>query len=103
MRLLLDEMHAPSVAALLRDRGHDAVAVKERADLIGLPDDDLLRAATADQRAVVTEDVKGFAVLHRRITGRSQQHAGLIFTHLAGSLAPSGTMRSCWPSPLPFS
>ena len=81
MRLLLDEMHAPSVAALLRDRGHDAVAVKERADLIGLPDDDLLRAATADQRAVVTEDVKGFAVLHRRITGRSQQHAGLIFTH----------------------
>ena len=36
MKLLLDEMHAPAVAARLRDRGHDAVAVKERADLIGL-------------------------------------------------------------------
>ena len=81
MKLLLDEMHAPSVAALLRDRGHDAVAVKERADLIGLPDDDLLRAATADQRAVVTEDVKGFAVLHRRVVAAGQRHAGLVFTH----------------------
>ena len=81
MKLLLDEMHAPSVAALLRDRGHDAVAVKERADLIGLPDDDLLRAATADQRAVVTEDVKGFAVLHQRLSAAGQRHSGLIFTH----------------------
>ena len=50
MKLLLDEMHAPSVAALLRDRGHDAVAVKERADLIGLPDDDLLRAGAQARR-----------------------------------------------------
>ena len=34
LKLLLDEMHAPSVAALLRDLGHEAVAVKER-DLPG--------------------------------------------------------------------
>lgn len=74
-------MHAPGVAALLRDRGHDAVAVKERADLIGQPDEDLLRAATAEGRAVVTENVKDFAVLHRRITAERQRHSGLVFTH----------------------
>ena len=43
MKLLLDEMHAPRVAARLRERGHDAVAVKERAELIGMSDEDLLR------------------------------------------------------------
>ena len=101
MKLLLDEMHAPSVAARLRNRGHDAVAVKERADLIGLTDEELLQIATADHRVVVTEDVKGFAVLHRQVVAAGRQHAGLIFTRphrfprsagnhaivLAGSLA----------------
>lgn len=65
----------------MRDRGHDAAAVKERADLIGLPDEELLRAATADHRAVVTENVKDFAALHRRISAAGQRHAGLVFTH----------------------
>ena len=81
VKLLLDEMHAPSAAALLRDLGHDAVAVKERADLIGFPDEDLLRASTAEGRAVVTENVKDFAVLHRRITAEGRRHMGLVFTH----------------------
>ena len=81
MNLLLDEMHAPAVATRLRDRGHDAIAVKERADLIGLPDDDLLRAATADGRAVVTENVEDFAALHRRISAAGHRHPGLIYTH----------------------
>lgn len=81
MRLLLDEMHAPAVAARMRDRGHDAAAVKERADLVGLPDEELLRVATADRRAVVTENVKDFAALHRRISAAGQRHSGLVFTH----------------------
>ena len=81
MRLLLDEMHAPRAAARLRDRGHDAVAVKERAALIGMSDEDLLQAATVDERAVVTENVKDFAPLHQHISAAGQRHAGLIFTH----------------------
>lgn len=81
MKLLLDEMHAPRVAARLRDRGHDAVAVKERAELIGMSDEDLLRAATSDERAVVTENVKDFAPLHQHFAAAGQQHSGLIFTH----------------------
>ena len=80
MKLLLDEMHAPTVAGRLRYRGHDAIAVKERADLIGLTDEDLLRAATADGRSIVTENVKDFAALHRSISAAGHQHSGLIFT-----------------------
>lgn len=81
MRLLLDEMHAPRAAARLRERGHDAVAVKERAELIGMSDEDLLRAATVDERAVVTENVKDFAALHQNLSAAGQRHCGLILTH----------------------
>ena len=81
MRLLLDEMHSPAVAARLRGHGHDAIAVKERADLIGLCDEDLLRSATTDARAVVTENIKDFVVLHRRISASGERHPGLVLTH----------------------
>ena len=78
MKLLLDEMYAPSVAALLRDWGHDVVAVKERTDLMGLPDENLVQAATAEGRVVVTEDVSDFAALDRRIAATGRRHSGLV-------------------------
>ena len=81
MKLLLDEMHAPAVAVELRRLGHDVVAVKERPELVGLADADLLGAAAADQRAIVTENVKDFAVLHQTSTAAGQSHWGLLFTH----------------------
>jgi len=81
VKLLLDEMYAPSVAALLRDWGHDVVAVKERRDLIGLSDEYLLRTATAEGRAVVTEDVHDFAALDRHISAAGQNHSGLVLAH----------------------
>ena len=81
MKLLLDEMHAPEVAAQLRARGYDAVAVNERPELIGLADHELLVAATAEGRAVVTENVKDFAALSQRCTAAGDRHAGLVFTH----------------------
>ena len=79
MKLLLDEMYAPAIAALLRDWGRDAVAVKERPPLMGLSDEALVRVATAESRAVVTENVKDYAAVHQRILAVGQQHSGLIF------------------------
>jgi hypothetical protein len=81
VKLLLDEMHAPLVAVGLRARGHDVVAVKERPDMVGLPDRELLLAATAETRALVTENVKDFAALHKTGTAAAEQHAGIVFTH----------------------
>ena len=56
MKLLLDEMLDPSIAAELRARGHDVVAVAERPDLRTQPDRAILAAAEAEDRIVVTED-----------------------------------------------
>ncbi|WP_423922986.1 DUF5615 family PIN-like protein [Candidatus Poriferisodalis sp.] len=81
MRLLLDEMHSPAVAVELRRLGLDVVVVKEVAELIGFPDAELLRAATSDRRAVVTENIKDFAALHKTIAAAGQRHSGLVFTH----------------------
>jgi uncharacterized protein DUF5615 len=83
VRFLLDEMHAPAVAERLRSLGVDAIAVKERPDLVGTSDADLLAFAAAEGRALVTENVKDFAVLDRHwaAAGNRNRHAGLVFTH----------------------
>lgn len=81
MRLLLDEMHTPLVAVELRDRGYDVIAVKERREVIGFTDDDLLTFAIADGRAIVTENIRDFAALHQRLSSAGHRHAGLVFTH----------------------
>ena len=41
--MLLDEHYSPEIARRLRAMGHDVVSVKERKDLIGLPDAEILR------------------------------------------------------------
>lgn len=81
LKLLLDEMHSFVVAEQLRDRGFDVVAVKERPDLIGMPDEDLLAAASGERRVLVTENVKDFAAISRRWTTAGRMHTGLVFTH----------------------
>lgn len=81
MKLLLDEMHSPAVAEVMRGREVDTVAVVERDDLRGLPDADLLRAAAFEGRVVVTENVKDFALLHQRFAAKGEKHSGLVFTH----------------------
>jgi hypothetical protein len=45
LKLLFDEHDPPSVAEQLWERGHDAVAVQEEADLLGMLDLDLTSQA----------------------------------------------------------
>lgn len=82
MRLLLDEHFSPEIARQLRGRGHDVIAVRERTELHGLSDADLLAWASArmQRRAIVTENVADFVELHRRALLRGLPHAGLVFT-----------------------
>lgn len=80
MKLLLDEMHAAAAARALRTEGFDVVAVAETAELRGLPDDELLEAAARAERALVTENVRDFAVIARAWTAAGRRHAGIIFT-----------------------
>src|SRR5262245_48246845 len=69
-------MYPPAAADRLRRRNIDTLAVKERADLSGLSDRELLAFAAADRRVLVTENIADFAVL-----ARSEEHVGIVFCH----------------------
>jgi hypothetical protein len=83
VRLLLDEMLSPDIAEALRARGHDvqAIAASEQAEL---DDPEVLDIARAQQRAVVTNNVRDFRPLHTAaVQPGGAGHYGMVF--LSGS------------------
>jgi hypothetical protein len=80
LKLLVDEHYPPSVAEQLRERGHDALAVQEEADLRGMLDLDLFAEAQRRNRAVLTENTADYIVLDAEYRGRQLAHWGLVFT-----------------------
>lgn len=80
MRLLLDEQYSPEIAARLRRDGYDVAAVNGDPGLEGMDDEPLLRQATADGRALLTNNVRDFAPLAGTWAARNEEHRGLIFT-----------------------
>jgi predicted nuclease of predicted toxin-antitoxin system len=80
MRLLLDEHFSPVIARRLRARGHDVAAVAERADLVGLGDEELFRRMAQEERAIMTNNVKDFVPLANRAAVNGEDHYGLVLT-----------------------
>jgi hypothetical protein len=80
LRLLLDEHYSQTLAQELRDRGHDVVAVAERADLIAASDCALLEAADREGRALVTNNVRHLVPIATQRPGAGESHAGLVLT-----------------------
>lgn len=78
MKLLLDEMFPPRLAAELRKRGHDVAAVAERAELRSHDDEAILSAATADDRVLVTEDVTDFIEITTAYASDGRPHGGVV-------------------------
>lgn len=78
MRALLDEQLSPRIAELLREAGHDVVAVAERNELIGSSDAVLLEVATSEERAVITNNIKDFRPLAAEFLAQGREHGGLI-------------------------
>lgn len=83
MRLCLDEMYSPQIARALRDLGHDVVAVKERPELAGMSDRELLSMVSTEGRALLTENVADFAPLIRSAVAAGESHLGVIFSSQA--------------------
>jgi predicted nuclease of predicted toxin-antitoxin system len=81
VKLLLDEMHSPTIADALAKSSWDVVAAASTPDLRGMPDSDLLAYVTADGRAVVTENIVDFALLTAQWAAENRPHAGLIYTN----------------------
>lgn len=80
MRLLLDEHYSQNLAQALRDRGHDVVAVAERADLRAASDRALLEAADREGRALLTNNVRHLVPIATQRLGAGESHAGLVLT-----------------------
>jgi predicted nuclease of predicted toxin-antitoxin system len=80
VRLLLDEHYSPKIAEELRKRGHDVVSLGERRDVRGLDDRELWNRASAEKRAVLTENVADFMALVREAAAGDEPHFGVIFT-----------------------
>ena len=82
MRLLLDEMYAPTIAGQLRVRGHDVASVHdpEYRTLERKPDEEVWAAAIAADRVLVTENVQDFRRIEADALGCVQPAARLIFT-----------------------
>lgn len=74
--LLLDEMFAPVIAALLRADGHDVTAVAGHPVLAATSDPCLAHWASQEDRRVVTENVRDFAPL----AGRGDPALRVLFT-----------------------
>ena len=60
VRLLPDEMFSPAIAAELGKLGHDVIAIAERLDLRSRSDEEVFGWASAEQRWLLTENVKDF-------------------------------------------
>jgi len=80
LRLLIDEHYPPSIAEQLRERGHDAVAVQEEADLRGMLDPDLFAEAQRRSCALLTENAADYILLDAEYRSRHLAHWGLVFT-----------------------
>lgn len=78
MRALLDEQLSPQIAALLRQAGHDVIAVVDRDDLVGRSDRIVFEVATGEGRAMITNNVKDFRPLAAEWLAQGRTHAGLV-------------------------
>jgi predicted nuclease of predicted toxin-antitoxin system len=80
VKLLLDEMLSPVIARELLARGHDVQAVAGHPERESLSDPDVLALARAQQRAVVTNNVRDFRPLHTEaVLPGGPGHYGMIF------------------------
>ncbi len=81
MKLLLDEMISPRIARELRAKDFDIQAIKsDRPDLETVADREIVRRMAAEKRAVVTNDVLDFQLIHSQLQASGEAHYGLVFT-----------------------
>jgi hypothetical protein len=78
VKLCLDEHYCFEIAKQLRDKGHDVCAVKERPELIGLSDVELLNRMIAEQRALLTENIADFAPIVGQATAAGESTYGIV-------------------------
>jgi uncharacterized protein with PIN domain len=77
LKLLLDEMYSPRLAEALRVAGIDASTVAELG-LAGVADPEILAAAIAEQRTLLTENVADFTRISAEHLLAGRHHPGVL-------------------------
>jgi len=80
VRLVMDEMVSPRIAAALRDQGDDVIAVAERGELRAMNDEEVFAWANAQRRWLLTENVKEFRPILLRALQADTPVTGILFT-----------------------
>ncbi len=80
MRILLDEMYSPAIVEGLRERGHDAISVHDRPDLVAALDPAIFAAMQAEHRVIVTNNVRDFVPLAQDALQAGSPFFGLVLT-----------------------
>jgi predicted nuclease of predicted toxin-antitoxin system len=81
LKLLLDEMISPKIARELRSKGFDVQAIKgDKPDLEAVGDREIVRRMAAEERALVSNDVLDFQLIHNQLLAAGEEHYGLVFT-----------------------
>lgn len=78
-KLYLNEHLSPRLAIRLREYGFDVISSQE-ANLLSEPDDEQMRFAAREQRAIVTFNFRDFATLHEWYAHEQIEHWGIIFS-----------------------
>lgn len=81
LKLLLDEHFSPHIARQLRSRGHDVVAVTERAELLSVSDRELLALMRAEGRVMVTNNAVDYVSLFGEAIASGVGTFGILLTH----------------------
>jgi hypothetical protein len=85
-------MWPATLAVRLRERGHDAIAVLERPDLVDQSDDAIFAAAQEEERAVFTENVGDYIPLANARLAADTRFHGLVMT--SNAAYPRGHART---------
>jgi hypothetical protein len=82
VRLLLDaHVSGPRVGRRLEEMGHDVRALDQEPTLEGLEDEDVLALASAEERILVTHNIRDFPAIVREWAGAQRSHAGVILVY----------------------
>jgi predicted nuclease of predicted toxin-antitoxin system len=82
VRLLLDaHVSGPRVGRRLEARGHDVRALDQEPALEGLDDEQVLATAAAEQRILVTHNIRDFPAILREWAAAQRSHAGVVLVY----------------------